>query len=261
MAPSSYSSLLLLGSPCSFLTLLSLITSSLCLVASCCSLSRSCLLLVTSRFSCLLLLAPAYCSSFLLATRCSFLRVRRPGLTIALLNFFSVTSWTFYLLTVSGLLVLRVKEPHLERPYRTWIVTPVIFCGVSTELLETPKAYSRLQCFCCSCRFSPPRSKLWLLLVSRLTRGKLISVFMAAGVPMYYITARSQSTTGESGFKAKMMGMSLAKPSLTTSCMDCSERGRADYAVRRKYIYTSRCRSERRRRATRNVTRRNAGNV
>jgi amino acid transporter len=48
----------------------------------------------------------------------------------ALLNFFSVTSWTFYLLTVLGLLVLRVKEPHLERPYRAWIVTPIIFCAV-----------------------------------------------------------------------------------------------------------------------------------
>lgn len=54
--------------------------------------------------------------------------------TPALLNFFSVTSWTFYLLTVLGLLVLRVKEPNLERPYRTWIITPIIFCGVSFPL-------------------------------------------------------------------------------------------------------------------------------
>jgi amino acid transporter len=49
----------------------------------------------------------------------------------ALLNFFSVTSWAFYLLTVLGLLVLRVKEPHLDRPYRTFIITPIIFCAVS----------------------------------------------------------------------------------------------------------------------------------
>lgn len=48
-----------------------------------------------------------------------------------LLNFFSVVSWSFYLLTVLGLLVLRVKEPHLERPYKTWLVTPVTFCAVS----------------------------------------------------------------------------------------------------------------------------------
>lgn len=48
----------------------------------------------------------------------------------ALLNFFSVTSWTFYLLTVLGLLVLRVKEPNLDRPYRTWLITPIVFCAV-----------------------------------------------------------------------------------------------------------------------------------
>jgi amino acid transporter len=50
-----------------------------------------------------------------------------------LINFFSVVSWTFYLLTVLGLLVLRVKEPHLERPYRTWIGTPIIFCLVGAQ--------------------------------------------------------------------------------------------------------------------------------
>lgn len=50
---------------------------------------------------------------------------------VALLNFFSVTSWTFYLLTVLGLLILRVKEPHLNRPYKAWIITPITFCIVS----------------------------------------------------------------------------------------------------------------------------------
>lgn len=48
-----------------------------------------------------------------------------------LINFFSVVSWTFYLLTVLGLLVLRVKEPNLERPYKTWLITPITFCLVS----------------------------------------------------------------------------------------------------------------------------------
>jgi amino acid transporter len=42
-----------------------------------------------------------------------------------------VTSWAFYLVTVLGLLVLRIKEPHLDRPYRTFIITPIIFCAVS----------------------------------------------------------------------------------------------------------------------------------
>jgi amino acid transporter len=36
----------------------------------------------------------------------------------SLVNFYGVCSWLFYFLTVCGLLVLRVKEPNLERPYR-----------------------------------------------------------------------------------------------------------------------------------------------
>jgi amino acid transporter len=119
---------------------------------------------------------------------------------IALLNFFSVTSWTFYLLTVLGLLVLRVKEPHLNRPYKAWIITPITFCIVSAVdnseqkmvlrtqvaafLLLMPIFAAPLEAFaafgewprCISCRVP-----------------QLISVFMSAGVPMYYLTARSRA--------------------------------------------------------------------
>jgi amino acid transporter len=53
----------------------------------------------------------------------------------SLLTFYGVAGYTFYFLTVLGLIVLRVKEPDLERPYRTWITTPIIFCCVSLFLL------------------------------------------------------------------------------------------------------------------------------
>jgi len=33
----------------------------------------------------------------------------------SLINFFSVANWTFLFLTVLGLVVLRIREPHLER--------------------------------------------------------------------------------------------------------------------------------------------------
>ncbi|MCJ1247854.1 hypothetical protein MMC30_005069 [Trapelia coarctata] len=52
-----------------------------------------------------------------------------------LVTFYGVAGYTFYFLTVLGLIVLRVREPYLERPYRTWITTPVIFCCVSLFLL------------------------------------------------------------------------------------------------------------------------------
>ena len=53
-----------------------------------------------------------------------------------LITFNGVAGYTFYFLTVLGLIVLRVKEPNLERPYKTWISTPIIFCCVSLFLLS-----------------------------------------------------------------------------------------------------------------------------
>lgn len=53
-----------------------------------------------------------------------------------LVVFTGVAGYTFYFLTVLGLIILRVKEPNLERPYRTWITTPIIFCCVSLFLLS-----------------------------------------------------------------------------------------------------------------------------
>ena len=53
-----------------------------------------------------------------------------------LITFYGVAGYTFYFLTVLGVIVLRVKEPNLERPYKTWITTPIIFCCVSLFLLS-----------------------------------------------------------------------------------------------------------------------------
>lgn len=69
-----------------------------------------------------------------------------------------VCSWSGYLFTVLGLLVLRIKEPNLERPYQvslcffsspsiavltrsapqTWLVTPILFSVVALFLLFMP---------------------------------------------------------------------------------------------------------------------------
>ncbi|KAH8927522.1 hypothetical protein BT69DRAFT_1213814 [Atractiella rhizophila] len=56
----------------------------------------------------------------------------------SLVNFFSVTAWTFYFLTVTSLLYLRIREPHLPRPHKTWIITPIIFSCVSLFLVWLP---------------------------------------------------------------------------------------------------------------------------
>ncbi|KAL9010305.1 MAG: hypothetical protein Q9173_004750, partial [Seirophora scorigena] len=53
-----------------------------------------------------------------------------------LVTFYGVAGYSFYFLTVLGLLVLRAREPRLDRPYRTWLSTPIIFCCVSLFLLS-----------------------------------------------------------------------------------------------------------------------------
>ena len=67
------------------------------------------------------------------------------GSFTSLVNFYSMIAWSFYLLAVLALLILRRREPHAERPYRVWIGVPVVFCAVTVFLItfsvkEAPKA-------------------------------------------------------------------------------------------------------------------------
>ena len=62
-----------------------------------------------------------------------------------LFSYVIFAGWIFYGLTVTGVLVLRRKDPDRERPYRMWgyPVTPVLFAGVSfwfvgNTLVTTP---------------------------------------------------------------------------------------------------------------------------
>lgn len=84
-----------------------------------------------------------------------------------LVTFYGVAGYTFYFLTVLGLIVLRVREPHLERPYKTWITTPIIFCCVSLFLLSRAV-------------FAQPLQTL------------IVVVFVLAGIPVYYWRIRGR---------------------------------------------------------------------
>ncbi|KAL4801710.1 amidase signature domain-containing protein [Aspergillus unguis] len=78
-----------------------------------------------------------------------------------LVTFYGVAGYTFYFLTVLGLIVLRVREPHLERPYKTWISTPIIFCCVSLFLLSRA-------------------------VISEPLQTLIVVAFIVAGVPVYF---------------------------------------------------------------------------
>ncbi|KAJ8489709.1 hypothetical protein ONZ51_g2754 [Trametes cubensis] len=85
----------------------------------------------------------------------------------SLINFAVVASWAFYFLTVLGLVILRVKEPMLHRPYKTWIITPLVFCAVCIFLLCMPIIAAPLEAIA-------------------------VLGFVLAGIPLYYITHRTE---------------------------------------------------------------------
>jgi amino acid transporter len=84
-----------------------------------------------------------------------------------LVTFYGVAGYTFYFLTVLGLIVLRVKEPNLERPYKTWITTPIVFCCVSLFLLSRAV-------------FAEPLQTV------------VVIAFIGIGVPIYYWRIRGR---------------------------------------------------------------------
>ncbi|EKM55586.1 uncharacterized protein PHACADRAFT_93389 [Phanerochaete carnosa HHB-10118-sp] len=83
----------------------------------------------------------------------------------SLINFAVVASWAFYFLTVLGLVILRIKEPLLERPYKTWITTPLIFCAVCLFLLCMP-------------------------IIAAPLEAMAVLGFVLVGIPIYYLTQR-----------------------------------------------------------------------
>lgn len=91
-----------------------------------------------------------------------------------LVTFYGVAGYTFYFLTVLGVIVLRVKEPNLERPYKTWITTPIIFCCVSLFLLSRAV-------------FAEPLQTM------------IVVAFVIAGVPVYFWRVRGRDRNPKDG--------------------------------------------------------------
>lgn len=46
-----------------------------------------------------------------------------------------MAEWVFYVSTVIGLLILRRREPQLERPYRPTVALPMTFVIVGTMVI------------------------------------------------------------------------------------------------------------------------------
>ncbi|KAK7204573.1 amino acid permease [Myxozyma melibiosi] len=79
----------------------------------------------------------------------------------SLITFYGIAGYIFYFLTVLGVIVLRIRQPELERPYKTFITTPIMFCCVALFLISRGI-------------FSAPLQALFTAL------------FVIAGIPIYY---------------------------------------------------------------------------
>ncbi|XP_014560596.1 hypothetical protein COCVIDRAFT_23241 [Bipolaris victoriae FI3] len=62
-----------------------------------------------------------------------------------LLTFVGMAEWVFYVSTVVGLLVLRRREPQLERPYRPTTILPVTFVIVGTLVIVRSAIFAPAQ--------------------------------------------------------------------------------------------------------------------
>ncbi|ROT40479.1 amino acid transporter [Sodiomyces alkalinus F11] len=63
----------------------------------------------------------------------------------ALLTFNGLGEYTFFFLTVLGAIILRFREPGLHRPYRPFIVVPVIFALVSGFVVVRGAVFAPVQ--------------------------------------------------------------------------------------------------------------------
>lgn len=63
----------------------------------------------------------------------------------ALLTFNGLGEYTFFFLTVVGVIVLRFREPDLHRPYKPIIVVPLVFALVSGFVVVRGAAFAPVQ--------------------------------------------------------------------------------------------------------------------
>ena len=100
-----------------------------------------------------------------------------------LLDYAMFALWISYALMVAGMMVLRHKQPQLERPYRMWgyPVTPLLFLAVAVGFLGNTLIEK------------PGPSVAGLLLI-------------ATGVPVYFMWRKSARRIAEPGLLKKGAG-------------------------------------------------------
>lgn len=91
---------------------------------------------------CIALTLPSY-ANFL--TLCLTLVYIFAGSFNTLLIFVGLAMWFFYVSTVIGLLILRRREPQLERPYKPVVFLPIMFVIVGTFIIVRSAMFAPMQ--------------------------------------------------------------------------------------------------------------------
>ena len=56
----------------------------------------------------------------------------------SLIGFFNFACWTIYGMSIFAVIVLRIRRPEMERPFRIWLIVPVLMTLISLFLVVIP---------------------------------------------------------------------------------------------------------------------------
>ena len=84
---------------------------------------------------------------------------------VSLITYFSLALWLTYGAALFGVIVLRIRRPNLERPYKVWLINPIATTIISCYVIVSPFFKLPVQCGICL-------------------------VVLLTAVPVYYIVTR-----------------------------------------------------------------------
>eukprot|EP00794_Sanderia_malayensis_P016620 gene16620-18310_t len=64
----------------------------------------------------------------------------------SLIGYFNFACWTIYGVSIFAVIVLRVRQPHLDRPFRIWLVVPLLMTLISLFLVSVPFLEKPVEC-------------------------------------------------------------------------------------------------------------------
>ena len=70
---------------------------------------------------------------------------------VNLLTYYSVAIWVTYGAALFGVIVLRIRQPDLERPYKVWLIFPLLTSIISCYIIVAPFFKRPVECTICLC--------------------------------------------------------------------------------------------------------------